>query len=139
MKTLRIPGDPCFKRWLDTSKLTKNVLTGPPQIISRSAKNITRFVETDVILVCTVIGNPIPATSWKRSKENGEFEEIESTSDKFGVNYTIYGAKVEDSGNYVCNASNSLGWSSYSTKIIIKPGKTVLYYSYFVVIKYLPF
>ena len=104
----------------------KILLTGPPQIIARSPGNITEYVENNVTLVCTVIGNPNPRTSWKYSKENGKFKEIESISDKIGGNYTIYTASVENSGRYVCNSSNSLGWDSYMTTIMIKPGKNIM-------------
>ena len=100
-----------------------HVLTGPPQIIKRSPENITKYVESNVTLVCMVIGNPNPITSWKYNEKNGKWVEIESTSNKFGGNYTMHTARVEDSGRYVCNSSNSLGWDSYMTTIIIKPGK----------------
>ena len=99
------------------------ILSGPPQITSKSPANITEFVETNVTLVCTVIAYPNPTTVWKRIDTDGEIKEIKRTSDKFDGNYTIYNAGLEDSGKYICNASNALGYESYTTKITIKPGK----------------
>jgi hypothetical protein len=98
-------------------------LTGPPQIISKSPANITQLVETNVTLVCTVIANPNPTTFWKRMDPDGKFIEIKRTSKKFDGNHTIYNARLEDSGKYLCNASNTLGYDSYTTQITIKPGK----------------
>ena len=98
-------------------------MSGPPQITSKSPANITEFVETNVTLVCTVIAYPNPTTVWKRIDTDGEIKEIKRTSDKFDGNYTIYNARLEDSGKYICNASNNLGYEFYTTNITIKPGK----------------
>ena len=98
-------------------------MSGPPQITSKSPANITEFVETNVTLVCTVIAYPNPTTVWKRIDPNGKIKEIKRTSNKFDGNYTIYNARLEDSGKYICNASNTLGYESYTTDITIKPGK----------------
>ncbi|XP_028418079.1 angiopoietin-1 receptor-like, partial [Dendronephthya gigantea] len=108
----------CFEGFFGDGKICE----GQPQIIARSPENITQLVETNLTLVCTVIGNPEPIISWKRSKEqNGVFTEIERTSSKFGGNYSIHWAKIEDSGVYLCNSSNRLGWQSYTTKVRINP------------------
>ena len=98
-------------------------MTGPPQITLKSPKNITRFVESNVTLVCTVIANPNPTTYWKRVYPNGELQEVMRKAEKFGGNYTIYHAGLEDSGKYLCNATNRLGYDFYTTEVIIKPGK----------------
>ena len=97
-------------------------LTGPAQITAKSPQNITELVETNLTLVCTVIADPNPTTVWTHIDADGKVREIKRTSDKFDGNYTIHNARVEDSGTYLCNASNSLGHDSYTTKIMIKPG-----------------
>lgn len=98
-------------------------MTGPPQITSKSPANITQYVETNVTLVCTVIADPNPTTSWKRADPDGKFVEIKRADDKFDGNFTIHNARLEDSGTYLCNASNTLGYDYYTTEIIIKAGK----------------
>ena len=98
-------------------------LTGRPQIIADSPVNITQEVETNVTLVCTVIADPDPIITWKRINADGTFVEKSVTSDIYDGNYTIYNARVEDSGIYLCNASNTLGYDSYTTEVTIKPGK----------------
>ncbi|CAB4044673.1 matrix-remodeling-associated 5-like, partial [Paramuricea clavata] len=94
---------------------------GPPQITSKSPANITQYVETNVTLVCTVIADPKPTTSWKRANSDGKFMEIKRAHGKFDGNITIHNARLEDSGTYLCNASNTLGYDYYTTEIIIKP------------------
>ena len=80
-------------------------------------------------LVCTVIAHPYPVISWKRLDPEGKsalilkpIAENERTAVRFDGNYPIYNAGLEDSGTYLCNASNTLGYESYVTKITIKPG-----------------
>ena len=98
-------------------------MTGPPQIKSKSLVKITANVETNVTLVCTVIANPNPITVWKHIDADGKVTEVKRTSDKFDGNYTIYNASLEDSGTYLCNASNTLGYDFYTIKIKIEPGE----------------
>ena len=49
--------------------------------------------------------------------------EIKKTRNKYNGNYSIFNARLEDSGTYLCYASNSFGHDSYTTEVIIKPGK----------------
>ena len=98
-------------------------LPGPPQIVAKSPVNITQEVETNVTLVCTVIADPNPIITWKRTGPGGKFIKISDTSDISEGNYTIYNARVKDSGIYLCNTTNTLGYDSYNTEVIIKPGK----------------
>ena len=99
------------------------IFTGPPQIISKSPANITQLVERNVTLVCTVIADPNPTISWKHTDLDGKITEVKRTADKFDGNYTIYNARIEDSGKYSCNASNALGYEFYTAVITIKPGE----------------
>ncbi|XP_028413457.1 titin-like isoform X1 [Dendronephthya gigantea] len=107
----------CFKGFFGDGKECK----GPPQITSRSPSNITQFVETNVTLVCNVIADPHPIILWKRAASDGKFVELKRTSEKSDGNFTIFNARLEDSGTYQCHASNPLGYDSYTTKVIIKP------------------
>jgi hypothetical protein len=69
-----------------------------------------------------VIADPNPITVWTHIDAKGKAREIKRTTDKFNGNYTIHNARVEDSGTYLCNASNALGKVFYATKIKIEPG-----------------
>ena len=102
-------------------------LAGPPRIVSKSPVNITQEVETNVTLVCTIIADPDPVITWKRADADGNFVEISVTSGIYDGNYTIFNARIEDSGIYLCNASNKLGYDSYRTEVVIKPGKIYEY------------
>ena len=98
-------------------------MTGPAKITGKSSVSITQYVEKNVTLVCTVIADPNPITVWKHIDAEGKIREIKRTADKFDGNYTIHNARVEDSGTYLCNASNTLGYDFYSTEIKIEPGE----------------
>jgi hypothetical protein len=75
-----------------------------------------------------VIADPNPTTVWTHIDVKGRAREIKRTTDKFNGNYTIYNARVNDSGTYFCNTSNALGKDFYSTKIKIKPGLLLWFY-----------
>ena len=75
---------------------------GAAQIIEKSAANVTRLVEKNVTLVCTVIGDPNPVITWLKRSENGDVRQIKSTTDKYDSNLTIIHATIEHSGIYVC-------------------------------------
>ena len=96
---------------------------GPPQIITKSPAHIVEDVETNVTLVCTVIADPNPTTVWTHIDADDKVVEIKRTSNKFDGNYTIYNARLKDSGTYFCNASNTLGYDYYKTEIKIEPGE----------------
>ena len=74
-----------------------------------------------------MIADPNPTISWKRADPDGTFIEIKNTRDKFDGNYSIFDARLEDSGTYLCYASNSFGHDSYTTEVIIKPGINCIY------------
>ena len=73
-------------------------------------------------LVCKVIADPNPTITWRRFDPHGKYDVIKRTVDKVDGNYTIYNARLNDSGKYVCNVSNKLGYDFYITEITIKPG-----------------
>ena len=102
------------------------IFIGPPQIRSKSPANITQLVETNITLVCTAIADPNPTISWKRSDPDGKFDVIKRTTDKSDGNFTIYNARLEDSGKYLCNVSNKFGHDFYITEIKIKPGTKLI-------------
>ena len=91
--------------------------------------HIIEDVETNVTLVCTVIADPNPVTIWKHIDADGKIREIKRTSNKFDGNYTIHNARVEDSGTYLCNVSNTLGYAFYTTQIKIEPGEPRIFIS----------
>ena len=70
-----------------------------------------------------MIADPNPTTVWTHFDVDGKVMEIKRTTDKFNGNYTIYNARVEDSGTYLCNASNLFGNDFYTTEINVNPGE----------------
>ena len=99
------------------------ISTGPPIITSKSPANITADVETDVTLVCEVISDPRALIVWQYIDMQGNVVEIKRTSDGLDGYYVISNARLKDSGKYVCNVSNTYGYDSYVTDVLIKPSK----------------
>jgi hypothetical protein len=85
--------------------------------------NITADVETDVTLVCEVISDPRALIVWQYIDMQGNVVEIKRTSDGLDGYYVISNARLKDSGKYVCNVSNTYGYDSYVTDVLIKPSK----------------
>lgn len=81
-------------------------------------------METNVSLLCVVIGNPTPTITWQKRSSDGELTKISYEPDNNPKNGTLLleNVNLETSGYYICNASNKFGYKDYKTQVIIKPG-----------------
>ena len=78
-----------------------------PQIISTSHGNHVTFS-------CSATGAPKPLITW--SKSQGRLSASSSVSSEGTL--TILNVRTEDSGSYMCNATNTLGTNSSSVELI---------------------
>uniref|UniRef100_A0AAX7VTM1 Ig-like domain-containing protein n=1 Tax=Astatotilapia calliptera TaxID=8154 RepID=A0AAX7VTM1_ASTCA len=67
-------------------------------------------VGKDATLSCTIVGSPTPLITWEKDKlkltSGGRFKTVE---DGDAYRLTIYDLTLEDSGQYMCRAKNSVG------------------------------
>ncbi|KAJ0183614.1 hypothetical protein K1T71_000037 [Dendrolimus kikuchii] len=98
-----------------TLKVPGSVMTEPRVSIR---PNINDYYEGDrVELECVVSGNPTPTISWQR----GANQPLPVSAEQLDELFIIESAKEEDSGEYRCIGSNTLG-NTYSTTVIsIRP------------------
>ena len=82
------------------------------------------------IITCEALGYPLPTVVWSRT--NGTLSDRVSVSDsvsvptgygnvtRVSVNLTITNASREDTGVYMCSASNQIGSDDSNTNIIVQ-------------------
>lgn len=82
---------------------------GAPRFLTRP-KAFSVCVGRDATLSCTIVGNPVPLVTWERDKlqlsSGGRFKTVED-GDVYRL--TIYDLALQDSGQYMCRAKNSVG------------------------------
>lgn len=82
---------------------------GVPRFLARP-KAFSVCVGKDATLSCTVVGSPTPLITWEKDKlkltSGGRFKAVED-GDVYRL--TIYELTLEDSGQYMCRAKNSVG------------------------------
>ena len=89
--------------------------------------NITTI--EDVFLTCTASGYPIPSISWTHNdtdidEDDNRFNITESNGFQFVVStLTVSGAMVNNSGEYVCNATNTFSTAIGGPAIVLVQGK----------------
>ncbi|TFK00621.1 cell surface glycoprotein MUC18 [Platysternon megacephalum] len=95
--------------------------SGAPRFLTRP-KAFMVSVGKDVTLSCQIVGNPIPLVSWEKDKlpiqSGGRFKMVED-GDLYRL--TIYDLSLEDSGQYICRAKNTIGEAF--TAVSIKVGE----------------
>ncbi|RVE61721.1 hypothetical protein OJAV_G00176100 [Oryzias javanicus] len=78
--------------------------------LSHPPKAFSVCVGKDATLSCTIVGSPTPVVSWEKDKlkltSGGRFKTVED-GDVYRL--TIYDLTLEDSGQYMCRAKNSVG------------------------------
>ncbi|XP_026168652.1 obscurin isoform X2 [Mastacembelus armatus] len=86
-----------------------NLFGGAPRFLTRP-KAFSVCAGKDATLSCTVVGSPTPLITWEKDKlkltSGGRFKAV---GDGDVYRLTIYDLKVEDSGQYMCRAKNSVG------------------------------
>ncbi|XP_027146353.1 obscurin isoform X9 [Larimichthys crocea] len=86
-----------------------NLFGGVPRFLTRP-KAFSMCVGKDATLSCTIMGSPTPLITWEKDKlrltSGGRFKAVE---DGNVYRLTIYDLTLEDSGQYMCRAKNSVG------------------------------
>lgn len=89
--------------------MDQNFFGGAPRFLTRP-KAFSVCVGKDATLSCTIVGSPTPVVSWEKDKlkltSGGRFKTVED-GDVYRL--TIYDLTLEDSGQYMCRAKNSVG------------------------------
>ncbi|XP_028282669.1 obscurin isoform X14 [Parambassis ranga] len=89
--------------------MDQNLFGGAPRFLTRP-KAFSVCVGKDATLSCTIVGNPTPLITWEKEKlkltSGGRFKTVED-GDVYRM--TIYDLTLEDSGQYMCRAKNSVG------------------------------
>ncbi|KAK7945499.1 hypothetical protein WMY93_001227 [Mugilogobius chulae] len=86
-----------------------NLFGGVPRFLTRP-KAFSMCTGKDATLSCTIVGSPTPLITWEkdklRLKSGGRFKTVE---DGNVYRLTIYELTLEDSGQYMCRAKNTVG------------------------------
>ncbi|XP_069047284.1 obscurin isoform X19 [Lepisosteus oculatus] len=89
--------------------MDQDLFGGAPRFLTRP-KAFAVCVGRDATLSCTIVGNPVPAVNWEKGKQNitsgGRFKTVED-GDVYRL--TIYELTLDDSGQYICRAKNTVG------------------------------
>ncbi|XP_044076920.1 obscurin isoform X14 [Siniperca chuatsi] len=89
--------------------MDQNLFGGVPRFLTRP-KAFSVCVGKDATLSCTIVGSPTPLITWEKDKlkltSGGRFKTVE---DEDVYRLTIYDITLEDSGQYMCRAKNSVG------------------------------
>uniref|UniRef100_A0A803VK92 Obscurin, cytoskeletal calmodulin and titin-interacting RhoGEF n=1 Tax=Ficedula albicollis TaxID=59894 RepID=A0A803VK92_FICAL len=100
-------------------------LCGVPRFLTRP-KAFMVSVGKDATLSCQIVGNPIPVVSWEKDKlpvqSGGRFK---TTEDGDLYRLTIYDLSLEDSGQYICRAKNTIGEAFAAVSIQVGQETTV--------------
>ena len=92
----------------------------------------TTFIDEgiNITFTCESIGIPLPSITW--SRDNGALNDRVFVSDsvtglvengnvtRVSVNFTIISTSREDTGVYICSASNYIGSDSNNVSIIVQ-------------------
>ncbi|KAK1879151.1 Obscurin, partial [Dissostichus eleginoides] len=89
--------------------MDQNLFGGVPRFLTRP-KACSVCVGKDATLSCTIVGSPTPLISWEKDKlkltSGGRFKTVE---DGNLYRLTIYDLTLEDNGQFMCRAKNTVG------------------------------
>ncbi|KAF1383754.1 hypothetical protein PFLUV_G00135120 [Perca fluviatilis] len=89
--------------------MDQNLFGGVPRFLTRP-KAFSVCAGKDATLSCTIVGSPTPLITWEKDKlkltSGGRFKTVE---DGNVYRLTIYELTLEDSGQFMCRAKNSIG------------------------------
>lgn len=92
-----------------------------PEFTINLDSNLTIRDGDQLVLTCTVKGDPEPQITWTKNGKTLSSSEIMSLKYKNGLcTLTINEVFPEDEGEFVCTATNSIGSVSSQSKITIK-------------------
>uniref|UniRef100_A0A8C4IM08 Neural cell adhesion molecule L1-like protein n=2 Tax=Dicentrarchus labrax TaxID=13489 RepID=A0A8C4IM08_DICLA len=101
------------------------IMNMAPRILTRDHQEYAVVLGGDIIMNCSVFSSPPPSISWAKDEtpvttEGGRFAILQDRS------FQIIRAEKNDSGNYVCVASNTEGKSAVTAVLDVKdPTKIV--------------
>lgn len=102
-----------------------NSYRGVPRFLTRP-KAFVVSMGKDATLSCQIIGNPIPLVNWEKDQlpiqTGGRFKMVED-GDLYRL--TIYDLSLEDSGQYICRAKNTIGEAFAAVSIKVGEKTTV--------------
>nr|XP_019943491.1 PREDICTED: immunoglobulin superfamily member 10 [Paralichthys olivaceus] len=109
-----VTGNEATSTYIAGFEPTTKFMARKPKIVGGNAASFTILSNSDAFLPCEAVGNPQPATTWKRfSSTTGNSFTIKGTMDKFEVmsNGTLFikNASIKDRGQYLCLAENDQG------------------------------
>ncbi|GCB62615.1 hypothetical protein scyTo_0009555 [Scyliorhinus torazame] len=94
----------------------------PPKL--KKLKNQTLVEGQKLSLKCEAVGNPRPTYKWfKDGREIKKNKEIRIKTGKKNSRLQINKLKVEDAGEYTCEAENALGKDTSKTTINVQAGE----------------
>lgn len=89
--------------------MDQNLFGGVPRFLTRP-KACSVCVGKDATLSCTIVGSPTPLITWEKDKlkltSGGRFKTVE---DGNLYRLTIYDLTLEDNGQFMCRAKNTVG------------------------------
>lgn len=95
------------------------VMNMAPLILTQDHQEYAVVQGGDIVLDCSVFGSPPPSISWTRNETVSDIE-----GERFSVlpnsSLQIISAEKDDSGEYVCVASNSEGKSTVTARLDVK-------------------
>ncbi|XP_052746482.1 basement membrane-specific heparan sulfate proteoglycan core protein isoform X2 [Bicyclus anynana] len=98
-----------------TLKVPRNDMTPPEVSISPAMKEY--FEGSRIELTCTTTGNPAPTITWQRASNRA----LPPSSETYDALLIIDNARVDDSGEYRCIATNPAGTKSAPAIITVRP------------------
>ncbi|XP_077579541.1 immunoglobulin superfamily member 10 [Stigmatopora nigra] len=93
---------------------TTMLMTRKPKILGGNAASFTVFINSDALLPCEAVGDPLPVISWKHfSSSTGDNVAIKGIMGKLELlsngTLSIQKANFTDRGQYICIAENDHG------------------------------
>ncbi|XP_056279234.1 neural cell adhesion molecule L1-like protein isoform X3 [Pseudoliparis swirei] len=101
------------------------VMNEAPRILTRDFQEYGVVVGRDIVMNCSVFGSPPPTISWARNETLEPIEGEQFLSPTGSLKITS--AEKNDSGNYVCVASNREGKSSVIAVLDVKDPTKIAY------------
>ena len=95
-------------------------ISAPEVIVSPTSLTVTQ--NQTATFYCSVDGNPKPSVSWSKISGSG-LVNTESQGNKLQITSAVY----NDSGSYVCTASNVLGHGKKVVKLFVEGKHTTFF------------
>ena len=96
------------------------VAPGTAPIISVEPSSLTVLEGEEASFQCSAIGDPKPTIRW--SREKGQLPPSSTSLNGF---LRIFPTKLEDGGDYVCTAANTIGVDGYLVTLTVERGKVI--------------